>query len=571
MSSRPGQTFCSWNVIIILFPGVKCRRRTRTRRASCVDLLLAMEQVEDGKGIGALEVLKKEKSSEEFRALLSEQPDDEIAVLGKIATDTTLEFLFPNAKSMCRVVGVGLDYSHVILSTKLSVTVFGTSMQEWLEARTRALDESSGYLGMVFKFPVLQPAPQPPGELLTGQEASRKFGVGLEGTHVYYSYAGGGKKVVARCPLLWELAIVLLRQKYEEEDHRHHHVQGLSEKGETESTTEIETKSPMVLQDRWSELLSTYYKNGEPVCGAPRGKFRKIEQRVAVHPMADGSFTNMKNETIDPPLDLADAQISAQFIFNFSYNSDDMGNERKIEVTNRTKCDLGEHGFKVDETDRFGWYQDDVRISLQCKEESNPSMLQGYEFSGGGVERRLAENSSIDDDDEQHLDTNTNVLHELEHSNGFTEGLLISKIMEEERATGDTAIMEKTFNILGKQNLGGFCALNHSCGSTVTYTLMFKTTLPDSIWRPSVRKSLLNCGLCLPVWGEVMGSWELLNEVECASYQLKVERRLQEKLNKVLPEEERTYRNDMFMRNTVRQMYKVPLFVNHTMSYFLVR
>jgi hypothetical protein len=198
-------------------------------------------------------------------------------------------------------------------------------------------------------------------------------------------------------------------------------------------------------------------------------------------------------------------------------------------------------------------------------------MLQGYEFSGGGVERRLAENSSIDDDDEQHLDTNTNVLHELEHSNGFTEGLLISKIMEEERATGDTATMEKTFNFLGKQNLGGFCALNHSCGSTVTYTLMFKTTLPDSIWKPSVRKSLLNCGLCLPVWGEVMGSWELLNEVECASYQLKVERRLQEKLNKVLPEEERTYRNDIFMRNTVRQMYKVPLFVNHTMSYFLVR
>jgi hypothetical protein len=100
---------------------------------------------------------------------------------------------------------------------------------------------------------------------------------------------------------------------------------------------------------------------------------------------------------------------------------------------------------------------------------------------------------------------------------------------------------------------------------------MFKTTLPDSIWKTSVRKSLINCGPCLAVWGKVTGSWELLNEEESAPYHLKVERRLQEKLNKVLPEDERTYQNDIFARNIVRQTYKVPLFVNHVMSHFLVR
>ncbi|CAK9871417.1 unnamed protein product [Sphagnum jensenii] len=523
-----------------------------------------------------MEVLKINKSSDEFVQRVREPPEDEIAVLGMIDTDNnTMEFLFPNAQSMSRVVGVGLEYSTVSLNAKLHVSVFGRGRLEWLEAQTRALDDSSDYIGMVFKFPLHEQPGQTQGELLTGQEASRKFGVGLAGTHVYYSYAGGGEKVVARCPLLWELAVILLQQKFEEEEH---HVRAATESGaetERKDSAAGEMGEGATGRNQWSELLKIYYRNGKPVCGAPRGKFRKIEQRVAVHPQPDGSFTNMKQESIDPPLDLVDAQISSQLVFNFVYNSDEMGNERKIEVTNRTMCDLGEHGFKVDERDRFGWFQDDIRISFRCKDQdSNPSRLREYAFSEGGVEQRLAETSSVDDDDDEddeELRADTNILHELEHSQGFAEGHLISRIMEEERSSGKTAVMEKTFKMLGKQNLGGFCILNHSCASTVTYTLMFKTTLPDSIWKTSVRKSLINCGPCLAVWGKVTGSWELLNEEESAPYHLKVERRLQEKLNKVLPEDERTYQNDIFARNIVRQTYKVPLFVNHVMSHFLVR
>jgi hypothetical protein len=130
--------------------------------------------------------------------------------------ENRLEMVFPNAKCMSSILGVGIEYAKVVVDTSLKVNVIGIKQVEWEAKWQDALDKSSGFFDIVSIAMTGMMGPRhelSTTDCLTGKQSAKKHGVGLQNCNDALAYMASDDNESNYCLVLHEVLKYLLLKK----------------------------------------------------------------------------------------------------------------------------------------------------------------------------------------------------------------------------------------------------------------------------------------------------------------------------------------------------------------------
>jgi hypothetical protein len=340
---------------------------------------------------------------------------------GKFEGVDSIEFLFKQAEDMSKVVGVGLQWSKVVVTKQFGVVVKHIGEHSW----SNLWKETSF-------SPMRIPIPKPPPKLsmcnLTPEQSSKSFGVGLVGSRLENNlmYVEDNQNQTGEMfPFIFELAekmglsenandsnfqqpssISSEAMQGEKNDHGEPLLETMEGGGETDQGgTSSEPMDPMDVGES-----SQGGNSGEPMEGVESGqegpssgprevggqrdqqssdfqlRFESLQAKgpqdsnenksltVTVIPEAGGTFyEGLSNQQVEPDCRIKGATIAPLLQFKFEI----LGGEPKITTTIETGCNLGGGQLKFREDWDLGYCHNNITISLTCEEPQAVRVSRG--------------------------------------------------------------------------------------------------------------------------------------------------------------------------------------------------
>jgi hypothetical protein len=299
--------------------------------------------------------------------------------------DNALEFFFPSAHSMSRIVGVGLEFAKVVVSTSnLNVKIIGIGKTSWKNVWSNftTLDKK---LEVISLDGVTGAGSHnnSSNEYLTGEESASKYGVGLcsgNTVHVQFTDAPNESEY---CLVLHNLVEYLMLKKV---DLAKIGVQctrdggaGSSSHGGNSSDQGNNNATSLIGQglSYISYLFKGKWKSntGDDEDGLPPSKeAQKVEHdsakknrcKITVLPGPGGSFLSKKDTKLEEaPNGLDDVLVEPELEFEFDKNGK-IG--KQIYVRTTTRFYLGNAAPTRKVKNSFGWYHDNLKITLRNPE-----------------------------------------------------------------------------------------------------------------------------------------------------------------------------------------------------------
>ncbi|CAK9860356.1 unnamed protein product [Sphagnum jensenii] len=331
---------------------------------------------------------------------------------GKFEGADSIEFLFKQAEDMSKVVGVGLQWSKVVVTKQFGVVVKHIGEHSWSN-----LWKETSFSPM--RIPIPKPPPKPSMCNLTPEQSSKSFGVGLVGSKLENNlmYVEDNQNQTGEMfPFMFELAekmglsenakdsnfqhplgISSEAVEGEKNDHGDPLLETMEGGGETDQgATSSEPMDPMDIGessqgDNSGESMEGVESGQEGPSSGPtevggqrdqqssdfQVRLKSLQAKgpqdsnenksltVTVIPEDGGTFyEGLSNQQVQPDCRIKRAAIAPLLQFKFEI----LGGEPKITTTIETGCNLGEGQLKLREDWDLGYCHNNITISLTCEE-----------------------------------------------------------------------------------------------------------------------------------------------------------------------------------------------------------
>jgi hypothetical protein len=324
--------------------------------------------VEHSTILGITQVFDKVITSAQH-LLDSQNGGNSIKVVGRQnKTTNAYEFFFQSAECMSKVVGVGLEWAKVVVYMEFgNVEVWSINETAWQDSWHQVEEDV-----VVLNIDLANIKKEGRNIYnLTAEEASKKFGVGVHPQGPDYYHAGINaffveekRKDVAFYPFIWELA------HYMAWDCKQH------------AGSESRNSGTRSLWGIWGPTTSSQSKGSSSNNQAGDDAVDNSEapanlcdvfSNAAIDPKKDKTLivtVYLPEEHIFNPQNMAEshriksASISPVLEFKFELLQGDT--IRKITIETGTQCNLGDSAPESRDRGYFGYYQDDITISLSC-------------------------------------------------------------------------------------------------------------------------------------------------------------------------------------------------------------
>jgi hypothetical protein len=491
--------------------------------------------------------------------------------------ENRLEMVFPNAKCMSSILGVGIEYAKVVVDTSLKVNVIGIKQDEWEAKWQDAGDKSSGFFDIVSI--ALTGTMGPMHELstddyLTGEQSAKKHGVGLPNCNAALAYLASDDNKSDYCLVLHEVLEYLLLKKVDAMIGKQCAGDGSSGQSTTGGENSVSQSFGNQTFHQVLSILNAWSLKGHQKSPGDDGgdelqpsqekqhkceprKFKKDICQITVHPGAGGSFEMEGFQLAHTPEILNHASIDPTFVFEFEKNGQ-LG--KQIKITVMTSFDLGKAAPLPELNDIFGWYQNPIMVSLRncgdgvldsqnCELKEDPKETKIVSKKG-----RTHSNCSTSQNGAQVQGG----YHNAHLGPIFQVMLGINKTKhKEETIAQEEAYENSSFNVLR----GFQCQDRRSAReSLLEYHFFRLPPVPVEVLHdPIERQKYLGFGMCEAVQPTFAGMWLIKpNDMdEHSSYMFLAKRTL----NQLLKVDQK--RED----KKIVQSYHVPIYVNHAMTH----
>jgi hypothetical protein len=304
--------------------------------------------------------------------------DTSVFVAARKVEKDSIEFLFLDAQCMSKVVGVGLDQALVTVTNDNDVRVEALSESAWicsLASMFKEVQDLGAFELIGFRMRKMEEDNNKTMSLPSAEQVAKQFGVGLKDFQGDHIVTMNKEESNMFFPVILKVAEVYKALKVGD-PHVTKRPSGVgsstgaaraSSSGSSQQGKE-EGKSVR----NWSRLKpSTWWKWGKgdekdeegkppggdpPPNSGPSGEPKMVPctYTVKVYPEAGQSFRGGH----EIPRQIRKASMNPKLMIVFFR---DQTGAKFLDVTTQTQCNLG---CDVD-TDNFGWFQDDIRISFQ--------------------------------------------------------------------------------------------------------------------------------------------------------------------------------------------------------------
>jgi hypothetical protein len=489
--------------------------------------------------------------------------------------ENAVEFFFPSAQSMSRIVGVGLEFAKVVVSlSNLEVKIVGIGQKSW-EAVLPKLTTVDKKLEVVS---IATANMRGPGshknptfnEILTGEKTAQKYGVGLCSGNTVHVQSTDVQHEFDYCMVLHELVDHLMLMDVDLAkignqcaggDGARSRNSGGNKSNRANRDAQIRRNTSSRSKGK-SKLNTDDEEDEDDISHSerqPQEEERESAQKkkcgITVCPGLGGSFWNTEdNERCEAPARLNDASIDPELVFEFDVNGK-FG--KQISVTTTTTFDLGNDAPRRPFEDSFGWYHSGLVISL--RNEPRDARLQHSDLVMGTSKdeklvRRQTQTSSDNDGSVKGVDAQI----------GY-QGTHIGASYKKNRTTGKVLAQEEAYENCTNLDVWR-CFIYQDLSAKKRSSAEFEFTcnlpspVPVAVLEDSNEKSkYLGSGMCGKIEPTFVGVWGIKPEDTntVSTYLFDGQRTLNE-LSKI---------NGKTIRSEINQKYQVPMFVNHAMDH----
>ncbi|CAM6071445.1 unnamed protein product [Sphagnum tenellum] len=493
--------------------------------------------------------------------------------------DSTLELVFRNAVSMSCVVGLGLEFAKVVVSTSTwEVKIIGIGQESWEVMWTELPGVDKKHkVGGIFCVKMMGGGLQDDltKEYLGGIESAQKYGVGLSiaNNRAYVQFTNVLQER-DHCLVLHKIVEYLMLEKVDLAKIGNQ----CAVSGEAGSSSRGANNSDQVNNDgTWigqkdSNFRSWFSKGKSKSNGddddnrSPSNKEPpKVEDesaskntcKITVRPGAGGSFWNEAGrQFLEAPFkSLNGASIDPTLVFVFDKNGS-FG--KQILVTTTTSFDLGKSAPQREWNGSFGWYHNLLVTSL--------TNLPKHAVLETTLCKLLMENPKDTKSSVKQIDTHssTSTLEgSIDGQLGFQNNHIGGRFTSTETG-GKTSAREAAYENSSSSDMWrGFIYrdLSESVESSACYDFDCSLQSPtlEVLKDPLERKRYMGSGMCGAVRPTFVGAWSIVPDdtTEASKYAFEAERTLKD-LYKIGEEEK---------EHKTIQKYHVKILVNHAMTH----
>ncbi len=485
----------------------------------------------------------------------------------------SVEFLFQMAENMARVVGVGFNWSKVVINRQYDVSIIHIGESAWSvlwnEVRTEATphNDSNSFSLMNIEFLTIPTEQVDTLYNLTAQESSKRFGVGLEGSglgvHVYAD--DNNIESGEDFPLIFSLVEHMGFKRENAKDLGKQH-SGTSSSKATSSgnNTQTSTKEEKCLPQQNQGPTKKNHGDNEDEesrhppedSGLQQHSRSPIDPKdtsliVIVIPESGGTFHRGSTNDIEYPRDsIKLAAIAPRLEFKFEKSA----NYRKITTTTKTRCHLGGGEPKYPELD-CGYYQNNITISLKCEKKDAATL------SSSGVTAIVSTKQTT-------VETFTGSSSLARQTGGQIGGQVQIPVvgigfqaqgnMNVTSTIGGSSSLAESEEISNTQLAGFFVNPADLEGSQV-YNFLYCIDALRRLKETSPGK-FVSAGICRTLLPTIVGEWDALDMDDACLYNFKTERNLMSI-------------GDLMQSSVawkvpyMSQRYQVPFYINHAMTH----
>jgi hypothetical protein len=521
---------------------------------------------------------------------------------GKFEGADSIEFLFEQAEDMSKVVGVGLQWSKVVVTKQFGVVVKHIGEHSWFDLWTE-----TSFSPM--RIPILKPPTKLSKCNFTTEESSKRFGVGV-GESRFQSHCmdveHNEKQTGEMFPLIVELAEKMGLSE-NAKDSNFQHPSGISSEvveGEKndhggpllETMDDGETdqggtsSEPMDSTDVGES--SQGGNSGEPMEGVESGqggpssgpmevggqrdqqssdfqlRFESLQAKgpqdsnenksltVIVIPEAGGTFYERSSDRQVHQIDL-DHQIRGVAIAPwFKFKFEILGGERKITTIIETVCDLYGAQLQLHDDWKSGYSHDNITISLTCLDPQAVRVSPGTVVAMDVMKKTMTETSTGSTSRANQVSGQASVQVQIpvvpigiqaQGTLGVTDTILDSLARAVTSKSSHTQLGGFDVN-----RIGGRCSL------------AFHFLYPENIdvVMDSGERQFIHAGISKTFQPSIIGEWIPLDTADACQYRFKTSRNIYS-IRSVRRWIERRKEPILFMQ----QRYEMPFLINHAMSH----
>jgi len=534
-----------------------------------------------------------------FQTGLPEMENDSIFTMGrkgKFEGADSIEFLFEQAEDMSKVVGVGLQWSKVVVTKQFGVVVKHIGEHLWSD-----LWKETSFSPMRILIP--KPPPKLSMHNLTPEQSSKRFGVGLVGSRLESScvYVEDNQKQTGEMfPFIFELAEKMGLSE-NAKDSNFQHPSGISSEavegekndhggplletmeGGGETDQGVTSSEPMDVGES-----SQGVNSGEPMEGVESGqggpssgptevggqrdqqsspfqlRFESLQAKgpqdsnedksltVIVIPEVGGTFyEGLSNQQVQPDCRIKGAAITPWLKFKFEI----LGGERKITTTTQTACDLGGGQLQLHEDWNLGYYHDNITISLTCVDRQAVRVSPGTVVAMDVMKRTMTETFTGSTSRANQVSNQTSVQVQMPVA---PIGIQAQGTLDVTDTIADSRALAVTIESSDTQ-FAGFNVNQTGCAGSLAFNFLY----PEEIVHVMARgqRQFINAGISKILWPSIIGKWIPLDREEARFYSFETYRNIYSIRSLRMSHAKRE--EPMFMQ----QKYGVFFYINHAMSH----
>jgi hypothetical protein len=515
---------------------------------------------------------------------------------GKFEGADSIEFLFKQAEDMSKVVGVGLQWSKVVVTKQFGVVIKHIGEHSWSD-----LWKETSF------SPMRIPIPKLPSKLsmcnLTPEQSSKSFGVGLVGSRLEnnHMYVEDNQNQIGEMfPFIFELAEKMGLSKNdtdsnfqhrsnisseavegEKNDHEAPLFETMEGGGETDqggtssepmdvgessqggnSSEPMEgvesgqggpSSGPMEVGGQRDQQSSPFQLRFESLqAKGPQDSNENKSLTVIVIPEVGGTFyEGLSNRQVQPDCRIKGATIAPWLKFKFEI----LGGERKITTTTETRCDLGGGQLTLHEDWDLGYCHDNITISLTCENRQAVQVSRGAVVAVDVMKRAMTETFTGSMSHANQIASQANLQVQMPV---VPIGIQAQGTLEVTDTIADSHALAITVETSNTQ-FSGFNVNQLECAGSVVLNFLYPEEIVDVKARG--KRQFIHAGINKTLWPTIVGKWFPLDREEARLYIFKTDRDIHSIGS--LMRLHANMKKPMFMQ----QKYEVPFVLNHAMSH----
>jgi hypothetical protein len=537
-----------------------------------------------------------------FQTGFPEMENDSIFIKGrkgKFEGVDSIEFLFTHPKDMSKVVGVGLQWSKVVVTNQFGVVVKHIGEHLWSN-----LWEETSFSRM--RIPIPKPPPKLSMCNLTPEQSFKSFGAGLVGLRLENSsvYVEDNQKQTSEMfPFIFEL-VEMMGLSENAKDSNFQHPSGISSEvvegekndhggplfetmeggGETDQggtssepmdPTDVGESSqggnscepmegvesgqggpssgPMEVGGQRDQQSSPFQLRFESLqAKGPQDSNEDKSLTVIVIPEVGGIFYEaLSNQQAQPDCRIKGAAISPWLKFKFEI----LGGERKITTTTETACDLGGGQLQLHEDWNLGYYHDNITISLTCEDPQAVRVSPGTVIAMDAMKRTMTDTFTGSTSRANQVSGQASVQVQMPV---VPIGIQAQGTLDVTDTIADSHARAVTTESSDTQ-FGGFYVNQIGRAGSLTFNFVYPDEIVDVKARG--RRQFIHAGISQTLSPSIIGKWIPLDNEEARFYSFETDQNIYSIGS--LETSHKKRKEPLFMQ----QRYGVFFYINHAMSH----